>query len=435
MKSGKLILFFVLIFMMSTPVFADENLDRWGEYVHSGIVQFTKNGTRLGVYAIGTSEYSWGNCSKFYDAKGLSADINVSQAEGNVWVGIRRYIGLTPGGHQISAEAYLSKGGDYYRVRYKVRERDPVTGDTYRVIDEGNLGNWAKNQTVNIGFKHESDTVKFFSKNKSERVDLKNVNMATDKKSTMRVGVVWTDAGSGNYINATVSNVDIISGGDKDVDLRVNIPSYGTGTVTMNPPGSDCSFRCTESYEKDTNVTLTANSNDGYEFDCWDDGMDANYDNPNTITMNADKRITARYLLSEIGIDYICEYYGKNYEGYFWIEKKFADKFDCGSGITGIPGADGKILCKGSAIVGEPKDFGRCGPGSSSPGPKYGYTQDCFNHDLCVRELENQDEWQSPYTWSELGPCGDEFAKAVRDFVAASDCTIYKKKKKKKQTF
>ena len=69
--------------------------------------------------------------------------------------------------------------------------------------------------------------------------------------------------------------------------------------------------------------------------------------------------------------------------------------------------------------------FGRCGPGDASFSPDYGYTQNCFNHDLCVRQLKTLPGlWPPWFTFSDEGPCGDEFAKAIQDYTWADDCTF-----------
>ena len=210
-KMQPLIMALAVVFLMSFPAFAAEDLCEWGEYVHSGIVQYTNCGTSIDVKAHGSKGEAWGNLYKHYEAKGLSADICVSKAKGNAWVGVRRDIGKTEDDHQIIAEIYLLKYEEYYLIKYRIRERDPDT-DVSETITEGYLGEWKTDETVNIGFKHDNGAVEFSSSVDSVDVKIKKVKMTTDEESNMRVGVVWAEEGAGNSITAEVSNVTILYG-------------------------------------------------------------------------------------------------------------------------------------------------------------------------------------------------------------------------------
>ena len=212
-KMQPLIMALAVVFLMSFPAFAAEDLCEWGEHVHSGTVGYTNYGDSIDVYAIGENKQAWGNLSKYYEAKGLSADIYVSEAEGNASVGIRRDIGKTKDGHQIIAEIYLLKWETNYLIKYGIRERDPA--DVSEVITEGYLGEWETEETVNIGFKHykdkKKDMVEFSSSAGSVDVKIKK-GMTTVEGSRMRVGVVWAEEGPENSITATVRNVTILDG-------------------------------------------------------------------------------------------------------------------------------------------------------------------------------------------------------------------------------
>jgi hypothetical protein len=81
-----------------------------------------------------------------------------------------------------------------------------------------------------------------------------------------------------------------------DIDPLVNLtvivnPSNG-GTVTGTE--IDCPDDCSGTYEQDTEVTLTANANTGLQFSAWD-GCDSPNVNQCTMTMNADKTVTAAF--------------------------------------------------------------------------------------------------------------------------------------------
>ena len=70
--------------------------------------------------------------------------------------------------------------------------------------------------------------------------------------------------------------------------LTVN--TVGQGSVTLNPPGG--------TYDAGTVVTLTASPDSGWQFDNWGGDLSGST-NPTTITMNANKTVTANF--SEIG--------------------------------------------------------------------------------------------------------------------------------------
>jgi len=78
-------------------------------------------------------------------------------------------------------------------------------------------------------------------------------------------------------------------------NLTVNLT--GSGTITSSPAGLSCSGNvCTGSFPLGTSVALTANPNGGWKFEYWDNGI-ANYNqNPWTITMDANKAITANFV-------------------------------------------------------------------------------------------------------------------------------------------
>jgi hypothetical protein len=70
--------------------------------------------------------------------------------------------------------------------------------------------------------------------------------------------------------------------------LTVNVSPSGSGTVALSPgvPGNQ--------YASGSTVTLTANPASGYAFDYWSGDLTGST-NPTTITMNADKSVTANF--------------------------------------------------------------------------------------------------------------------------------------------
>ena len=75
-------------------------------------------------------------------------------------------------------------------------------------------------------------------------------------------------------------------------NLNVTINPSPGGTVTA--PGINCPSDCTESYNYNTSVPLTATANTGYTFDSWT-GCDSPSGNQCTMTMNSDKGVTANF--------------------------------------------------------------------------------------------------------------------------------------------
>ncbi len=54
---------------------------------------------------------------------------------------------------------------------------------------------------------------------------------------------------------------------DSEYKLSVALGGTGTGSVTSEPTGIDCGTKCSENYQKDVPVTLTATPADGSQFD------------------------------------------------------------------------------------------------------------------------------------------------------------------------
>lgn len=69
--------------------------------------------------------------------------------------------------------------------------------------------------------------------------------------------------------------------------LTVNIT--GGGSVTLDPAGGV--------YAPSTSVDLTANADPGWIFDHWEDDLSGST-NPETITMDSDKTVTAVFILT-----------------------------------------------------------------------------------------------------------------------------------------
>lgn len=70
--------------------------------------------------------------------------------------------------------------------------------------------------------------------------------------------------------------------------LNATVDPAGSGTVELDPAGP--------TYPSGTTVTLTANPAAGYAFDHWSGDLSGS-DNPATIVMDADKNVTAHFVL------------------------------------------------------------------------------------------------------------------------------------------
>ncbi len=83
-------------------------------------------------------------------------------------------------------------------------------------------------------------------------------------------------------------------GGGGAPRFTLNVSVSGQGSVTSNPVGITCPGDCSESYAQNTQVTLTANPAQGWQFSSWA-GCDSVNGNQCTVTMNANKNVTANF--------------------------------------------------------------------------------------------------------------------------------------------
>jgi len=88
-----------------------------------------------------------------------------------------------------------------------------------------------------------------------------------------------------------------LSGVGSKYTLAVSKEGTGNGTVTSSPAGIDCGDDCSEGYDPDTTVTLTATAGTESYFVSWD-GCDSAVGNECTMTMNANKEVTATFTLN-----------------------------------------------------------------------------------------------------------------------------------------
>ncbi|TQV87083.1 InlB B-repeat-containing protein [Aliikangiella coralliicola] len=80
-------------------------------------------------------------------------------------------------------------------------------------------------------------------------------------------------------------------------EYTLSISTNTGGTVTSQPNGVDCGSDCSENYQENTSVTLTATPAQGYEFNGWT-GDGCSGKDPCALTMNSDKMVTATFSAS-----------------------------------------------------------------------------------------------------------------------------------------
>ncbi|MBI2487103.1 MAG: beta-propeller fold lactonase family protein [Deltaproteobacteria bacterium] len=85
------------------------------------------------------------------------------------------------------------------------------------------------------------------------------------------------------------------TGSSQQFTLTVNKSSTGTGTVTSNPSGINCGADCTQDYDVNTQVTLTAVPDAGSIFDGWSGDSDCS---DGVVSIDANKSCTATFTQS-----------------------------------------------------------------------------------------------------------------------------------------
>jgi uncharacterized repeat protein (TIGR02543 family) len=108
-------------------------------------------------------------------------------------------------------------------------------------------------------------------------------------------GVGWSSGmpdpyGSGTEANYIYSIYAFYVPGGGPVQYTLSTNTVGQGSITLNPSGG--------TYDQGTVVTVTANPSSGWQFDGWSGDLSGST-NPTTITMNANKSVTATF--SETG--------------------------------------------------------------------------------------------------------------------------------------
>jgi len=122
-----------------------------------------------------------------------------------------------------------------------------------------------------------------------------NVYYETGTPGRVDAGVGWSGGmpdpfGSGTQANYIYSIYATYVPGGTPVQYTLTTDTVGQGSIALNPSGG--------TYDSGTVVTVTANPSSGWQFDGWSGNLSGST-NPTTITMNANKSVTATF--SEVG--------------------------------------------------------------------------------------------------------------------------------------
>ncbi len=153
------------------------------------------------------------------------------------------------------------------------------------------------------------------------------IRFETGSPGRVDAGVGWSGGmpdpyGSGSQSNYIYSIYAAYTPGGAPTQYTLTTNTVGQGSVTLAPPGG--------TYNEGTVVTLTANPTSGWQFDDWSGDLSGTA-NPTTITMNANKSVTANF--TEGGSSPYCDSYGQNSATY--IDYVEFGSFSNSSGAAG----------------------------------------------------------------------------------------------------
>ncbi len=108
-----------------------------------------------------------------------------------------------------------------------------------------------------------------------------------------------SDVISNHVAQAAANNPSCITTTTVSETFALNVSTTGNGTVTSSPSGIDCGNDCSESYSKNTQVTLTATPGSDSNFSGWGDACTGT--TTCTVTLDAAKTVTASFTLKPAG--------------------------------------------------------------------------------------------------------------------------------------
>ena len=104
-------------------------------------------------------------------------------------------------------------------------------------------------------------------------------NYSSNKSSTLTIGSI-----SANFVSSTQA-----------IPTYTLTTSATNGNISAN--GISCGTDCTETYNENTSIALTATADNGYDFSSWS-GDCSGTDNPLTINIDSDKSCSANFIIS-----------------------------------------------------------------------------------------------------------------------------------------
>jgi hypothetical protein len=91
-------------------------------------------------------------------------------------------------------------------------------------------------------------------------------------------------------------DIDLLADfGQNSFGLEVQVRGNGSGRVTSQPPAVDCTEDCTIRVDRDTTLVLSAQPDDGSEFEEWGRGCSGSGDC--TVTLDQDRTVRARFIV------------------------------------------------------------------------------------------------------------------------------------------
>ncbi|MBI3899895.1 MAG: hypothetical protein HY308_16595 [Gammaproteobacteria bacterium] len=125
-------------------------------------------------------------------------------------------------------------------------------------------------------------------------------NYLAAQRSARRI-IGWLGAAAVFALSACGSNEETINTDPTNNTLQVHV--VGSGTITSNPSGIDCTSDCTASYASATSVTLTAVAGNGYGFSGWSvSGVTCPGTDPCVVPMSAARTVTATFTQSSYSL-------------------------------------------------------------------------------------------------------------------------------------
>ena len=148
-----------------------------------------------------------------------------------------------------------------------------------------------------VDYDSATDTVTFVAGDTMETVDVDiNNDAIVEANETFTSGVSLVTGIGNRSFDDTDTGTGTITDNDFDLIMLVD-PAASGCTIIHTPTGTDCGPAC-DSYNANTNVTLTPDPAAGYAFTHWTGAL-SGVSYPQTVTMNADKTVTAHFETTE----------------------------------------------------------------------------------------------------------------------------------------